>query len=136
MIEPSAHEFGAYPPRVQSSEPPNAHQLAVAEACDGNTYANVGRRFGITGHRVSMIKERVAEYRRWLDDCETEARRPRGERRVEFTTMSTRTRNAFRRANVVTVGQLAALSTAEMMDMEGAGKVSVAEVQAYLLARD
>jgi hypothetical protein len=128
--------FGPYAPRVPTSSPPNGHQIAVAEACETGSYAEVGRQFGITGRRVSMIKERVVAYRQWMADCEAEKTVPRNDRRVEFIGLSTRTRNALKRGGIITVGQMAALSSDAILSMEGAGEAAIAEVQAYLLAND
>lgn len=88
--------------------------------------------FGLSYGRVRQLVRIIAQRELDLAVTGVEERLPIAQRRIEFTSMPTRARNALTRAGYVTCGEVLALAAADVLDVENASKATLSDVEAYL----
>lgn len=110
----------------------NDHQRKVAAAAATGTLSSVAASFGISRSRVRSIALAVKERDAEASNVAEEEQLPLDQRRIVFTSMPTRIRNALLAEGYNTCGEVQQLSVVDVLRLPNVGRRSLRDLQNYL----
>lgn len=107
-------------------------QRAIVKAAADTSISATAKEYGVSYGRVRDLVRLVAQREEGLAITVEEEKLPIEQRRIQFTTMPTRARNALTRAGYKTCGDVMGAPAAEVLAIYNLAKVTLCEIEAYL----